>query len=485
MCYNDNVKKSVREDPKPEGKRTKMKHQDIYETIRTYGRDALPMHMPGHKRNVDLLGYDLPYDADITEISGFDNLHAPEAGGILSRLSERAATLYRAKRAFPLVNGTTCGILAAVRALAEPQSEILIARNCHKSVYHAVELTGLRHVSILPPIDEQTGLYASIRPSDVATILKGNPRIKTVVITSPTYEGVVSDVDTIAQIVHDRGARLLVDCAHGAHLGFSEDFPAFPTAADVVVTSLHKTLPALTQSALALVYSEDSALSERLARELSVFETSSPSYVLLASIDRCISLLETRREELFADYKFRLDVFREKCAPLKHLSLLSDNRKAHPDFYDLDRGKLLIFSPTEALTGTMLSDRLRNDFSIECEMAYADYALCMTSICDTDESFMLLSYALRQIDESIQKKRPSVKEKKPSVCTGLPHVKMTLAEAISLPLAPLRSGEVSRLYVWVYPPGVPLIVPGEMVTEETLALIERLKASGLTVRIGR
>ncbi len=462
-----------------------MKHKDLYETIRAYGKDALPMHMPGHKRNVDLLGSELPYDIDITEISGFDNLHAPEEGGLLSRLSERAAALYRAKRAFPLVNGTTCGILSAVRALAEPGEEILVARNCHKSVYNAIELTGLRHVSLLPPTDKKTGLYSSIRPEDVAKALAENPRIKTVVITSPTYEGVVSNVDAIAEIVHSYGARLLVDCAHGAHLGFCEGFPAFPTAADIAVTSLHKTLPALTQSALALVFSDDAALADRMARELTIFETSSPSYVLLSSIDRCISLLETRKAELFADYKFRLDVFKEKCSDLQNLSLLAGDRKTHPDFYDFDLGKLLIFSPSGSLTGTGLADRLRNEFSIECEMAYTDYALCMTSICDTDESLMLLSYALRHIDASIPKTRSSVKEKKASVSTEPPHVKMTIADAVALPSAPLTAGDIARDYAWVYPPGVPLVVPGEEVSKETISLIECLKASGLSVKIGK
>ncbi|MBR2907260.1 MAG: aminotransferase class V-fold PLP-dependent enzyme [Clostridia bacterium] len=473
-----------------------MKHQDLYETIRTYGRDTLPMHMPGHKRNTDLLGSDLPYDGDITEISGFDNLHAPEENGILARLSERAAAIYRAKRAFPLVNGTTCGILAAVRALAEPGQEILVARNCHKSVYHAVELTGLRHVSLLPPIDEKTGIYGSIRPADVREALAQNPRVKTVVITSPTYEGVLSDTDAIAEIAHAHGARLLVDAAHGAHLGFSGDFPAFPTSADIAVTSLHKTLPALTQTALALVFSEDTALADRLARELSVFETSSPSYILLASIDRCISLLESRSAMLFDDYKFRLDVFREKCASLKHLWVIRGDRGTHPDFYDFDPGKLMILSRSTALTGTALAERLRNDFSIECEMAYADYVLCMTSICDTDESFMLLSFALQQLDASVKNASEgtsdgaSIKKscpfiKKASASTELPEIKMTLSEAVSLPPAPMRAGEISRTYAWVYPPGVPLIVPGETVTEGTLALLERLKAAGLSVKIGR
>lgn len=461
-----------------------MDQSDLFKTIQSYGKTAHPFHMPGHKRNTELLGIDLPYDVDITEIAGFDNLHAPEKDGILSALRSRGASLYRAKYAFPLVNGSTCGILAAIRALAEPNRDILVARNCHKSVYHAVELTGQRHVSLLPPIDEESGIYGSIRPSDVETALTKNPKIGTVVIVSPTYEGVLSDVKTIADITHTHGARLIVDAAHGAHLGFTEDLPPFPSEADVVITSLHKTLPALTQTALALVYSDDESLESRIARELSVFESSSPSYVLLSSIDRCISLLEEKKDELFSHYEELIKRFRSDCSDLKHLTLLSGGRIHHPDFFDYDEGKLLILSRAESLTGIALADRLRNEFSVECEMAYADYVLCMTSICDREESFATLSRALHAIDTSLESDALCTR-RLPFVQASLPEVKMTLKEAIALPPAPLTAGEVARDYAWVYPPGVPLVVPGEEVTKEALSLLKVLESSGLSVKIGR
>ena len=462
-----------------------MRDVDLYEKIAEYGRTAHPFHMPGHKRNTALLGTDLPYEIDVTEIAGFDNLHAPEAGGVLSTLADRAASLYRARCAFPLVNGSTCGILASIRALAEPNRDILVARNCHKSVYHAVELTGQRHASLLPPIDEASGIYGSVRPKDVEEALIQKPQIGTVVIVSPTYEGIVSDVKAIAEIVHRHGARLVVDAAHGAHFGFSDGFPAFPTEADVVVTSLHKTLPSLTQTALALVYSDDRSLQNRLARELSVFESSSPSYVLLASIDRCISFLEAQRERMFAQYEESLARLRRDCADLRSLTLLSSDRTLHPDFFDFDSGKLLILSSAAGLTGAALADRLRSEFSIECEMAYADYALCMTSICDRKESYAALTDALHKIDASLDSQPSPPRRMRYFVLKSAPTAKITLREAIALPPAPLTSGEVARNYAWVYPPGVPLVVPGEEVTEGTLALLKSLEAFGLSVKIGR
>lgn len=475
-----------------------MKESDLYRVVSGYGKATTPMHMPGHKRNTEILGDDLPYGADITEIEGFDNLHAPEENGILARLADRAAALYRAKRAFPLINGSTCGLLAAIRALAEPQSEILIARNCHKSVYHAIELTGLRHISVLPPTDAETGIYGSIRPSDIEAALDANPAVRTVVVTSPTYEGVISDIGAIADTVHRHGAKLVVDGAHGAHFGFSEGFPPFPVSADIVVTSLHKTLPSLTQTALALVFTDDTAVSERLARELSVFETSSPSYILLASIHRCVSLLEARSAELFADYEALLREFYRKASDLKQLSVMAGDRALHPEFYGFDRGKLMIFSHSDALSGPALADRLRREFAIEPEMAYADYVLCMTSICDTRENLDRLIRALFEIDASLSSRhtaknitappdapKRAQKKRGSAVISDLPQVKMTISEAIALAPAPLAAGEMSRMYAWVYPPGIPLVVPGEEVSENTLQLLRRLEAVGLTVRVGR
>lgn len=459
-----------------------MKHPDLYETVRDYGKTAVPMHMPGHKRSVALLGRDLPYDGDITEIDGFDDLHDPEEGGILARLSERAAQLYRAKRAFPLVSGSTGGILAAVRALirgTDANGAVLVARNCHKSVYHALELCGVPQVSLLPPIDEETGICGSIPPAAVAEALNAHPEVRTVVITSPTYEGVISDVRAIAETVHAHGATLLVDAAHGAHLPFTAHPETFPTAADIAVTSLHKTLPALTQTALALVYSEDEHLAARLAREITVFETSSPSYVLLASIDRCFSLLERDSEGLFRAYETRLDGFYRVAASLSTLSVLTGDR---PVFHAFDRGKVTVLSRASSMRGPALADLLRKVHSIEPEMAYADSVLCMTSVCDSDENFARLLAALSAIDADLSPVHPA--RTVPFLPKTLPERILTLREAQSLPPAPLTAGAVSRVYAWVYPPGIPLILPGERVTEDLLDLLGHLKSSGLRIRIG-
>ncbi|HPP85843.1 MAG TPA: aminotransferase class V-fold PLP-dependent enzyme, partial [Bacillota bacterium] len=202
-----------------------------------------PFHMPGHKRNAFLL--DFPFDCglDITEIDGFDNLH--DANGILAQGMKRAALLYGSERTFYLINGSTCGILAAVTACVRKGDKVLMARNCHKSVYNAVMLNELCPVYLVPPVGAE-GISGSIPPAEVEKALAENPDVRLVIVTSPTYEGVVSDIKAIAEIAHQRSVPLLVDEAHGAHFGFYEGFPesSVRLGADMVVHSLHKTLPA-------------------------------------------------------------------------------------------------------------------------------------------------------------------------------------------------------------------------------------------------
>mgnify|MGYP005761843149 FL=1 len=196
----------------------------LYVKLKEYSAsDYYPFHMPGHKRNPLITGADLPYEIDITEIDGFDDLH--HASSILKGAEERAARAYRAEETHYLINGSTAGILSAVLGCSERGRKILIARNCHKSVYNAVYLNELHPVYVYPEFDERTGLNGEIRPEKVARILKSEQDICAVVITSPTYDGVVSDVRMISDIAHEKGIPLIVDEAHGAHFGFHPYFP--------------------------------------------------------------------------------------------------------------------------------------------------------------------------------------------------------------------------------------------------------------------
>ena len=373
----------------------------LYEKLKEYAASGIyPMHMPGHKRNSACLPPGLPFDIDITEIPGFDDLHDP--CGILRETSELAAGLYGSERAFLLVNGSTVGILAAIGAHTARGDKVLAAGACHRSVSNAACLFGLDLVCIEPGIDEASGVECSIDPSAVASALDKDRDIRLVVVTSPTYEGVVSDIAAISRAAHERGVPLLVDSAHGAHLGFSPGFPesAVQAGADVVVMSLHKTLPSLTQCSL-LHTCGARADTDAVARLLSILQTSSPSYVLMASIDCCLRLLASDKDTLFGEYERNLSCFSEDIKALKNLSVLCHGAdQPHPGFFAFDFGKLVIATGKTALSGVGLAELLRSEHKIELELARGSYAVAMTSVCDSPEGLRRLAEALIAIDRA-------------------------------------------------------------------------------------
>ena len=227
----------------------------LLERLSTYAAsDVYPFHMPGHKRQVKMgiTSAPNPFSVDITEIDGFDNLHHAE--DILKESMNSAAAVYGADRSWYLVNGSTCGILAAIAAAVKPGEKILMARNSHKSAYHAVILNQLEPVYLYPEEVPEFQIPGGIEPEQVERALLEHPEIRAVFVTSPTYEGIVSDIQGIAATAHRHGAALIVDEAHGAHLPFGDGsyFPdgALQEGADLVIQSLHKTLPSLTQTAI-------------------------------------------------------------------------------------------------------------------------------------------------------------------------------------------------------------------------------------------
>ena len=303
----------------------------LYEKLTAYGNsDYYAFHMPGHKRNMELMRARLPYNIDITEIDGFDDLHHAE--GLLKELQENAARVFQAEETHYLVNGSTVGLLSAVMGCTERGGRILMARNCHKSVYNAVYINELRPVYIYPEFSEETDLNGEIHVDQIKKLLEEYEDIQAVVIVSPTYEGVVSDIEAIAEIVHEYKIPLIVDEAHGAHFGFHSYFPqnANTRGADVVIHSLHKTLPSLTQTAL-LHINGRYADRERIRNYLHMLQSSSPSYILMASIDECVRAMDERREEIMDTYVERLQHTRERLKQLKNIKLIEtkDAAAAH------------------------------------------------------------------------------------------------------------------------------------------------------------
>ena len=442
--------------------------------------EAYPFHMPGHKRN--LPGDIFPFDIDITEIDGFDNLHHPE--GCIREIEDRAAKLYHAERAFLLVNGATCGILSAMRAMTRRGDKVMIARNCHTSVYHAVELLGLEPVYYLPepPSGERKHrCFGSVNPILIEKLIRANTDAKLLVITSPTYEGICSDVPSIAALCRSYGVRLLVDEAHGAHFPFHDAFPrnAVDGGADCAVVSLHKTLPAMTQTALLLT--ADSGLVQPLQSALAVFQTSSPSYVLMSSIEYALSYAEIH-PGAFDKYLSRLSRLEERLSRLKHLSLLFHADKKIASLFACDRSKLVISTCGTNLTGVELANILRKNYSLEIEMAAGDYIIAMTSVCDTDEGFQRLTDALTEIDAQCV---PTDKVRDGEWRFSIPPRSLLPCECESAEkrVVPLCEAEglVSMEDIFAYPPGIPLVVRGEILTGEVLRQAAEMRAKGVNI----
>lgn len=452
----------------------------LYDKLKMYSESGVyPFHMPGHKRNTALSDGTMPYEIDLTEIDGFDNLHNAE--GCILEVQNLAEELYNVKKAFLLVNGATGGILSAVRAMTNRGDKVLVARNSHKSVYNALEICGLEPEYIVPAVDDEFGINCSITPLQVEKAIVENPNTKLLIITSPTYEGVVSDIKEICRIAHLHNVMVLVDEAHGAHFPFSKSFPseAVASGADAAVASLHKTLPSLTQTALLLTSNE--SLINSLAENLAIFETSSPSYIFMSAIEKCLEFCENA--SAFDEYIKRLNSFNEKCKNLKKIKVLcygNDEVKNHR-FFDFDISKITVSVRGLDINGTQLAEILRNDFKIEPEMVCSDYVLLISTVCDTDEGFARLINALQIIDSKCSVKElnpcrysitmPKIAVK-PCECSGKDGEFCLLEHSID---------KISLEYVWAYPPGVPIIAKGEIITQDIANIIIAQIASGINV----
>ena len=305
--------------------------QNLYDKLTNYcNSDRYPFHMPGHKRCKREYPFTSFYQLDITEVENFDNLHHPM--GILMEIQQKAATFFGTKQTFYLVNGSTSGNLSAMSAIVTMGGKIILSRNSHKSAYHACYLRNLDIQYIYPEYVQEYSINGGINPNDIIHAIEENMDASAIFITSPTTDGIISDVKKIADICHRYGKILIVDEAHGSHLGQTAKMPlnAIQNDADIVIHSLHKTLPSLTQTALLHVNSDRVDL-EKLQYYLSIYQTSSPSYLLMASIDQCIEILMKEKEDLYARFFYYKSIFDKNISKLSNLSVMNSDKigRAH------------------------------------------------------------------------------------------------------------------------------------------------------------
>lgn len=499
-----------------------------HDLIEYTDKQYTPLHMPGHKRNPLFLQPDA-YKSDITEIPGFDSLY--EESGPLLALKERVQRLYHSENSFLLVNGSTGGLLTAIRSATKRGDTVLMARNCHCAVYHAIRMFGL-HAEYIQPDYDKYGIAEGIRLEQVqdtlsrwesassptatspqldsdaqkATLTPACKRPSLVILTSPTYEGRISELKAIVNYLHEQNIPLLVDEAHGAHLSLHPVFEgsAVAAGADLVVQSLHKTLPALTQTALLHVNGSLVSL-DRIRTNFKMLQTSSPSFLLLSSVDQCICTLEERAEELFSALQKNLTRFYEKTKSMKCLHVIaptkynmtqpSTDTAPQPVPSTCDPSRIVVTTPA-TLTGLQLAERLKKDFGIEFEASAPRHIIAITGIADTEETFERFAKALLAIDAELALKQTSdLQTIFPSTdfqtvestqhftdnYFHYPAIPESVYDSYAVEDSPAEAipytaceSRISAEFLYLYPPGIPMLVPGERISAELLDCIEHL-----------
>lgn len=448
--------------------------------------DIYPFHMPGHKRNMSRHVLQAAYQLDITEIEDFDNLHSPK--GIIKQAQKRAADLWGAQDSFFLVNGSTGGILAALSAAFPKGSEIILARNCHKAAYHGMLLREIRAHYLYPELIKEGFLYKSVMPQQVEELYHKYPKSRGVFLTSPNYDGVVSPIREISRIVHSHGGILIVDEAHGAHFGLTRKFPesAVTQGADIVIQSLHKTLPSFTQTGL-LHLCSSRIQKERVQKYLGIYQTSSPSYLFMSTMEQCIVMMEKEKDLLFSRLSKNIDEFLSAVKGLVHLQVLDEQFAKDRGMYQFDKSKLIISTYGTNISGKELSDKLLKQYHLQMEMACEHYVLALTSICDRQEGFQRLAKALLEIDKELQDdfKEGRVKglevfqPKEENIAFSISQAEEAKKERVPFNQC---ENKVSGEFLYLYPPGVPFVVPGEYITKEIIEQISHYKEQGLSIQ---
>ena len=489
-----------------------MKQEELLiNRLAAYARsDMYPFHMPGHKRrtgpeesfmNSCTDSFTNPFAVDITEIEGFDNLHHPE--GILKDSMKWAADVYGADQTYYLINGSTGGILAAVCGSVPRGGRILVSRNCHKSVYHGICLNQLKTSYVYPQEIEGLGIQGGITAEDVDRMLNRYMDTQAVLIVCPTYDGIVSDIEAIARIVHRAGLPLIVDEAHGAHFRYDAMFPvsALDLGADVVIQSVHKTLPSLTQTALLHIKCNRPdggcyADRERIDRYIHMVQSSSPSYVLMASIENSIYQMEQTDT---APYGKQLHRLRRRLGQMRHLRLADTGLIGQAGIRDLDISKIVVsirgtcLYPAEdgltGFTGAHLDDILRREYHLEMEMCGADYVTAITTVMDSGEGLERLGDALTRIDSQLTDagyKPDGRSGNQKSVYSMRCDTAMSMGEAMEEKMASVgledSAGCISGEFVYIYPPGIPIVAPGEWISRPILEVILEYRDKGLPVQ---
>ncbi|MBD2326153.1 aminotransferase class I/II-fold pyridoxal phosphate-dependent enzyme [Alkalinema sp. FACHB-956] len=454
------------------------------------GRSYAPFHTPGHKRGKgvsaefrSLLG-EAAFCADLPELPELDNLFNPE--GVIQQAQALAAEAFGADRTYFLANGSTAGLLAAILATCRPGDKVILPRNVHRSVISGLILAGAVPVFVLPDYDSAVDIAHGVAPSTIAQALAAHPDSQAVLLVSPTYYGTCSDVAAIAQLVHQWGLPLIVDEAHGAHFAFHPALPiaALRAGADLVVQSTHKTLAALTQASM-LHLQGDRVSPDRIAQALQLVQSTSPNYLLLASLDAARMQMATQGQALLDRTLHLANDARSRIAQIPGLQVLGIDRATTPGFVALDATRLTVIVTGLGIDGFAADEILHQELGVTCELPSMHH---LTFIITPGNSQADLDRLVTALDTLSQRCRaaaqvtsarslptfPTTNLQHPTAYSPrdaffAPSQKCAIAEAIGYPSAEL---------VCPYPPGIPVLMPGEMITTAAIEYLQHIQAIG-------
>ncbi len=454
----------------------------FFEAMRHYCTlDKAPFHTPGHKQGQgipvemkELLG-EMVFRADLTELPEVDNLHDPD--GVLLEAQKLAAEAYGADRSWFLVNGSTCGVETLVLAVCDPGDKILLPRNCHKSAIAGVILSGAIPVYVEPDYDSALGIAHGVTAAGIQRTLAQHPDAKGVLIVNPTYYGVCGDIQAIAGLVHQHGLPLLVDEAHGPHFPFHADLPisALEAGADLVVQSTHKVISGMTQASL--LHLQGSRIdANRVRNILQLLQSTSPNYVLMMSLDTARRQMALQGAQLLGEALALADQARQRLNRIPGISCFGAERLGStPGFYDIDRTRLTVTTTGLGHFGFEAHDLINDRFQVQPEMSTLHNVVFIVSIGNTQ----------RDIDRLVAGFEVLAGERDPNLDEAVLNAKMSRLTQIQLPPMPPQRisprdaffgnigrvpfqqavGQVCAEIVSPYPPGIPILVPGEEITQ--------------------
>ncbi len=433
-------------------------------------QNQISFHMPGHKENYTFFEKDV-LNYDLTEYADFDNLANPTT--VIKNSIERIQRVFKSTKSYILVNGSTGGILATLFYLNSLGGTILAYRHSHKSFFNGVTLTG-QTVEYITPIIDENGFIYKLNYEEIEKKFDNNKDIKYFFITSPTYEGVSFDLKKLSEITKKRSILLVVDSAHGAHFSLSNNLPDSSTSyADISIMSLHKTLPALTQTSLLHTTTEHMAIE----KYINMLQTSSPSYLFMYTIDKLMEDIESKKLD-FENYINHIKAFRQKLSSLKNIHLF--------DTDNIDITRVTLYS--NKISGEKINDYLKSK-NIYCEMYMSNYIVLITSICDKPEYYDSFINAITILDNQLDKNDIIVDNQTNLIYNNIETVyKKTI---YSLKEASLMNYEavnindsldrVSKDFVVPYPPGIPILLPGECITKEFINIVNDLISENIEI----